>query len=98
MFSCGFNSGEEDGSGKRLMLLGTFNLPLCWCHPAPSSMTTACAPRLTGMALPCLPPADRSAMRADLGQVQVHRLGVDMRQDQRRPNPAGGTNGTEDVG
>src|ERR1700756_320601 len=37
-------------------------------------------------------------LRADLREMQGHRLDVDVGQDQRRPNPTGGTDGTKDVG
>jgi hypothetical protein len=37
-------------------------------------------------------------LRADLREMQVHRLDVDVWQDQCRTNPAGGTDGAKDVG
>src|ERR1700742_1442236 len=37
-------------------------------------------------------------LRADLREMQVHRLSVDLWQDQRRTNPPGGTDGAKDVG
>jgi hypothetical protein len=43
-FSVGFSSGEYGGSGRRLMLPGTCNLPPGLCQAAPSTISTACAP------------------------------------------------------
>lgn len=40
----------------------------------------------------------RCDLRADLRQVQVHCVGIDMRQDQRRANAPGRTDGAENVG
>ena len=37
-------------------------------------------------------------LRADLLEMRVHRMDVDMRQDQRRTDAASGTAGAEDVG
>jgi hypothetical protein len=37
-------------------------------------------------------------LRADFLEVQVHRIDIDVRQDERGTDPACGTNGAEDVG
>src|SRR5215204_3518276 len=41
-FSTGFNSGDRGGSGRSVMLAGTFSLGET-CQPAWSSSSTACA-------------------------------------------------------
>src|SRR5215213_2448255 len=49
-FSTGLSSGHFGGSGRRVMLAGTTSLSER-CHPAWSSISTACAPGVTVLAI-----------------------------------------------
>ena len=53
MFSTGLRSGHFGGSGRRLMFAGTTSLS-DKCHPAWSSMSTACATGATQAAISAL--------------------------------------------
>jgi len=54
------------------------------CQPARSKISTACAPTATA--------AEISV------EMKLHRLGVGVRQRQRRADAAGGTDGAEQIG
>ena len=69
MFSCGFSSGHLAGSGMRVMLEGTFK-------PA-RKMPSGLINEDGGVCV-------RRNLRGDLGEMQVHRLGVATRHDERR--------------
>ena len=81
-FSCGLSSGHLDGNATSVML-GGVTRRLDRCQPAWSSSSTACAPGAISVAI--------------FGKMQVHRLRVAARQDQRRAFAFLGAERPEDV-
>ena len=81
-FSCGFNSGHLAGSGINVMLGGTIRL----------------AEMPTGLIEQKGRVCARRDLRGDFGQVEVHRLGVASRHDERGCLAVPGTDRAEDIG
>ena len=76
--------GCRAASGSRVMLAGTTSVRRSLVPAGAVEVRTACAPGAT--------------VAADLGQVQVHRVGVCGGQDEAGADAAGRADGTEQVG
>src|SRR4051812_37800604 len=82
-FSTGFNSGHFGGSGMSVIVAGTTRR----LDKMPSGLIEQEHGVFAG-----------SDLGRDLGQVQVHRLGIAARQDERCALPVARADGAEDIG